>query len=108
MQQSATEVKVTNQLKEEGIDKKELGREGFLERTLAVERRIWQERIVKPVEEAWDLPVTGTESVSQWTRDVLRQLKKYLSIYMKKDIFTKVPESSTGVRNVRLLFLMQR
>ena len=25
--------KVTNQLKEEGIDKKELGREGFLERT---------------------------------------------------------------------------
>ena len=29
----STEVKVTNQLKEEGIDKKELGREGFLERT---------------------------------------------------------------------------
>ena len=29
----STEVKVTNQLKEEGIDKKELGREGFLKRT---------------------------------------------------------------------------
>ena len=29
----STEVKVTNQLKSEGIDKKELGREGFLERT---------------------------------------------------------------------------
>ena len=29
----STEVKVTNALKEEGIDKKELGREGFLERT---------------------------------------------------------------------------
>ncbi len=29
----STEVKVTNQLKEEGIDKKELGREKFLERT---------------------------------------------------------------------------
>ena len=29
----STEEKVTNQLKEEGIDKKELGREGFLERT---------------------------------------------------------------------------
>lgn len=28
----STEVKVTNQLKEEGIDKKELGREGFLKR----------------------------------------------------------------------------
>ena len=29
----STEVKVTNQLKAEGIDKKELGREGFLKRT---------------------------------------------------------------------------
>lgn len=29
----STEVKVTNQLKEEGVDKKELGREKFLERT---------------------------------------------------------------------------
>ena len=29
----STEVKVTNQLKEEGIDKHELGREGFLKRT---------------------------------------------------------------------------
>ena len=29
----STEVKVTNQLKEEGIDKKEMGREAFLERT---------------------------------------------------------------------------
>lgn len=29
----STEVKVTNQLKEEGIDKKELGREGFLKRS---------------------------------------------------------------------------
>ena len=29
----STEVKVTNQLKDEGIDKKELGREKFLERT---------------------------------------------------------------------------
>lgn len=30
----STEVKVTNQLKEEGIDKKELGREGFLKREI--------------------------------------------------------------------------
>ena len=33
MQTCNTEVKVTNQLKDEGIDKKELGREKFLERT---------------------------------------------------------------------------
>ena len=36
----STEVKVTNQLKEEGIDKKELGREKFLERTWQWEGRI--------------------------------------------------------------------
>ena len=32
----ATEVKVINKLKEEGIDKNELGREGFLKRCLGV------------------------------------------------------------------------
>ena len=33
----STEVKVTNQLKEEGIDKRELGREGFMD-------RVWEEK----------------------------------------------------------------
>ena len=36
----ATEVKVTNKLKEEGIDKEELGREGVLKAYLGVERRV--------------------------------------------------------------------
>ena len=36
----ATEVKVIEKLKEEGIDKNELGREGFLERCLGMERRV--------------------------------------------------------------------
>ncbi|MFR8181272.1 MAG: class I tRNA ligase family protein [Dorea sp.] len=36
----STEVKVTNQLKEEGIDKKELGREKILRENLGVERRV--------------------------------------------------------------------
>ena len=36
----STEVKVTNQLKEEGIDKKELGREKVPGENLAVERRV--------------------------------------------------------------------
>ena len=36
----STEVKVTNQLKEEGIDKKELGRERLLRENMAVERRV--------------------------------------------------------------------
>ena len=48
----STEVKVTNQFKEEGIDKKELGREGFLERTWQ-----WKEEVCRndreSVKEAW-------------------------------------------------------
>ena len=43
----STEVKVTNQLKEEGIDKKELGREGFLESNMAVERRICRNNYIQ-------------------------------------------------------------
>jgi len=53
-------------------------------------------------------PATGTESVLRWMRDARKRLKKYLSNYMKKDIFTKDQGSSTGVRNVRHLFQMQR
>ena len=37
-----------------------------------------------------------------------RLFRRYLSVSMKKDIFTKVPGSSTGVRYARLLFPMQR
>ena len=35
----ATEVKVTNKLKEQGIDKDEIGREEFLEHCLGVEEK---------------------------------------------------------------------
>ena len=102
----STEVKVTNQLKEEGIDKKELGREGFLERTWQ-----WKEEYAGTIEgqlKKLEFPVIGTENVLQWMKDAPRPLKKYLSSYMKKDIFTKGPELLTGVRYVRHLCLMQR
>lgn len=46
----ATEVKVTNKLREEGIDKEELGREGFLKRTWGVERRV-RRTYCQPVKE---------------------------------------------------------
>ena len=38
----ATEVKVIDKLKKEGIDKEDLGREGFLEGGLGVERGVWR------------------------------------------------------------------
>ena len=72
----STEVKVTNQLKDEGIDKKELGREKFLERTWQ-----WKEEYGGTITsqlKRWVFPVIGTESASQWTRDVLKQLRSIL------------------------------
>ena len=38
----ATEVKVIDKLKKEGIDKNDLGREGFLKQCLEVEGGVWQ------------------------------------------------------------------
>ena len=40
MLQLQLRLRLPNQLKEEGIDKKEMGREKFLERAWAVERRV--------------------------------------------------------------------
>ncbi len=63
----ATEVKVTNKLKEQGIDKDEIGREKFLENCWE-----WKKSTAdasKPVKKDWDPPLTGRESVSPWTRD---------------------------------------
>ena len=100
----STEVKVTNQLKEEGIDKKELGREGFLERTWQ-----WKEEYAGTIEnQLKKLGISCDWDRERFTRDARKRLKKYLSNYMKKDIFTKDQGSSTGVRNVRHLFQMQR
>ena len=74
----STEVKVTNQLKEEGIDKKELGREKFLERTWQ-----WKEEYAGTIEgqlkklgvscdwdrETFSVPVTGYTKLFQLTFD---------------------------------------
>ena len=101
----ATEVKVIDKLKKEGIDKHDIGREEFLKHAWA-----WKEeyggKIINQLKKL--LPQTGRENVSQWMRDVPKQYRKYLSNYMKKAISTKVPESSTGVLYARLPSLMQR
>ncbi len=102
----ATEVKVTNKLKEEGIDKEELGREGFLKRTWE-----WKEeyggRIVSQLKK---LGSSADWDRERFTMDeaVLKQYRKYLSAFTKRDIFIRAQELSTGVLYVRHLFLMQR
>ena len=102
----STEVKVTNQLKEEGIDKKELGREKFLERTWQ-----WKEEYAGTIEGQlkklgvscdWDRErFTMDEGCSKAVEEVF--IKLYNEGYITKDL-----ESSTGVRYVRLLFPMQK
>ncbi len=86
----ATEVKVINKLKEQGIDKNELGREGFLKTSLGVERRV-RRHDRKPAEEAGLLLLTGTESVSRWTRAVPRRYRKYLSVCIKRIYLQGIP-----------------
>ena len=102
----ATEVEVINKLKEQGIDKHDLGREGFLEKAWE-----WKEeygsRIVKQLHKLgssadWD------RGRLRWTRAVPRRFWKYLPDCMKKVIFTRDPVSSTGARSARLPFRMPR
>ena len=64
----ATEVKVTNKLKEQGIDKDEIGREKFLEHCWEWKKE-YGGRIIQPVTERSALPQTGRENASPWMRD---------------------------------------
>lgn len=86
----ATEVKVTNQLKDQGIDKHEIGREAFLQKTWE-----WKEEYAGTIENQlkklgvscdWDRErFTMDEGCSKAVEDV------FIKLY-EKDIFIKVPE----------------
>lgn len=66
----ATEAKIVAAMREEGITKEDLGREGFMERAWK-----WKEkyggRIVEQLKSSAP-PATGQESASPWTRAVPR------------------------------------
>ncbi len=64
-------------MKKQGIDKEEIGREEFLEHAWAWRRKSTAARS-SASSRRWVHPLTGTESDSPWTRDVPRQLRKYL------------------------------
>ena len=103
----ATEVKVIDKLKKEGIDKHEIGREEFLKHAWA-----WKEEYGGKIIN--QLKKLGASA--DWERERFHNGRRLLqgcsgSIYQiicKKAIFTKVPESSTGVLYARLPSLMQR
>ena len=102
----ATEVKVTEKLKKEGIDKNAIGREEFLKYAWE-----WKEEYGgKIINQLKKLGASADWERERFTmmKAAPEQYRKSLSSCMRKGIFTKAPGSSTGVLSARLLFQTQR
>ena len=103
----STEVKVTNQLKEEGIDKKELGREGFLERTWQ-----WKEEYAGTIENQlkklgiscdWDRErFTMDEGCSKAVEEVFIKLYEKGYIYKGSRIINWCPTCKTSLSDAEV------
>ena len=103
----STEVKVTNQLKEEGIDKKELGREGFLERTWQ-----WKEEYAGTIERQlkklgvscdWDRErFTMDEGCSKAVEEVFISLYEKGYIYKGSRIINWCPVCKTSLSDAEV------
>ena len=103
----STEVKVTNQLKEEGIDKKELGRERFLERTWQ-----WKEEYAGPIEGQlkklgvscdWDRErFTMDEGCSKAVEEVFIKLYEKGYIYKGSRIINWCPVCKTSLSDAEV------
>lgn len=103
----STEVKVTNQLKEEGIDKKELGREKFLERTWE-----WKEEYGGAITEQlkklgtscdWDRErFTMDEGCSKAVEDVFIKLYEEGYIYKGSRIINWCPVCKTSLSDAEV------
>ena len=72
----ATEVKVIDKLRKEGVDKHDLGRDKFLEACWDWKKE-YGTRIIKQLQ-SWAPPLTGTENVLPWTRAAPMQCLRYL------------------------------
>ena len=103
----STEVKVTNQLKEEGIDKKKLGREGFLKRTWQ-----WKEEYAGTIENQlkqlgiscdWDRErFTMDEGCSKAVEEVFINLYKKGYIYKGSRIINWCPKCKTSLSDAEV------
>ena len=71
----ATEVKVVNQLAEQGIKKEEIGREEFFKACLEVEGRVWWPHC-KSAKEAGLLPAIGKKNALPWMRGLQPAVKR--------------------------------
>ena len=103
----STEVKVTNQLKDEGIDKKELGREKFLERTWQ-----WKEEYAGTIEGQlkklgvscdWDRErFTMDEGCSKAVEEVFIKLYEEGYIYKGSRIINWCPVCKTSLSDAEV------
>ena len=103
----STEVKVTNQLKAEGLDKKELGREGFLERTWQ-----WKEEYAGTIENQlkklgiscdWDRErFTMDEGCSKAVQEVFIRLYEKGYIYQGSRIINWCPVCQTSISDAEV------
>ncbi|MEG0721885.1 MAG: valine--tRNA ligase [Lachnospiraceae bacterium] len=103
----STEVKVTNQLKEEGIDKKELGREGFLKRTWE-----WKEEYAGTIENQlkelgvscdWDRKrFTMDDGCSKAVEEVFIKLYEKGYIYKGSRIINWCPVCKTSLSDAEV------
>ena len=103
----ATEVKVTNKLREEGIDKEELGREGFLKRTWE-----WREeyggRIVSQLKKLgssadWDRErFTMDDGCSKAVQEVFIRLYEKGYIYQGSRIINWCPVCQTSISDAEV------
>ena len=103
----STEVKVTNQLKAEGIDKKELGREGFLKRTWE-----WKEEYAGTIENQlkklgiscdWDRErFTVDEGCSKAVEEVFIKLYEKGYIYKGSRIINWCPKCKTSLSDAEV------
>ena len=103
----STEVKVINQLKSEGIDKNELGREGFLKRTWE-----WREEYGRTIVEQlkkigsscdWDRErFTMDEGCSEAVQEVFLRLYKKGYIYKGSRIINWCPVCKTSISDAEV------
>ena len=77
----ATEAKVVEAMKAEGLTKEDVGREGFLQRAWA-----WREKYGRRIiEQKWGPLATGAGNVLHWMRDAPRPCVKFLCVCMNRD-----------------------
>lgn len=78
----ATEAKIVEAMKKEGITKEDIGREGFLERAWEW-KRVYGGRIIDQ-QKKMGRPVIGRGNGLHWMKAALRQCGKYLYGCMKR------------------------